>query len=294
MAMAMAFDEPGSSRTNWADASEKCVAEIDQHQKLRREENNDDDAAPALAMSLANVAMYWPSLEGSDGESGGSAHSSSKASDSTKASDGRNKGKPLSDLVQKTQKKISNSNAQDELARNADKFRAWTKSWRGTKSPNSNIMPAGSFVPVSTPKAPLGDSVSADDLLGTWVDSAWNTVVVEWDDKAQTQLLATLYQAPRSVHFTLWQAPGGGAWYCGEAKLDMANTWSEFMTWTFPDGRIAQWYWQPPPESISYVFMQPVAIPTSAFSPQEPVKREAESPSTPSKVSASDESAEET
>lgn len=88
-------------------------------------------------------------------------------------------------------------------------------------------------------------SVSAPDLLGCWVDSYGNTVLVQSTNGQLTDLTATLSRSPRpDIHLSLWQLPDGSGWYCGQAKLDVDKSSRDSVAWTFPDGRRSVWAWQ--------------------------------------------------
>lgn len=94
-------------------------------------------------------------------------------------------------------------------------------------------------------KAMLRNAVTAVSLLGCWVDSAGNTVVVQSDASAPQQLTAKLMKPPRKdIDLSLWQTTDGRAWHCGDAVLDpRASSPEQRLSWVFRDGSVSTWTW---------------------------------------------------
>lgn len=91
---------------------------------------------------------------------------------------------------------------------------------------------------------PVRSKVKDVSLLGCWVDSAGNTVLVQTDSSASKQLTATLMNPPRrDIHLSLWQTTDAGEWHCGDAILDARGSSSERLTWVFRDGSVSTWTW---------------------------------------------------
>mmetsp|Transcript_51182 Transcript_51182/g.121654 ORF Transcript_51182/g.121654 Transcript_51182/m.121654 type:complete len:180 (-) Transcript_51182:79-618(-) len=84
-------------------------------------------------------------------------------------------------------------------------------------------------------------SISPEQLLGGWVDSLGNAVLVSSVDAFSLRLVATLSQPPRKdIHLALKPMPGGG-WQCGNACLDPVWTSATQLHWLTGDGRISVW-----------------------------------------------------
>eukprot|EP00927_Polykrikos_kofoidii_P061272 TRINITY_DN56134_c0_g1_i1.p1 TRINITY_DN56134_c0_g1~~TRINITY_DN56134_c0_g1_i1.p1 ORF type:complete len:482 (+),score=90.72 TRINITY_DN56134_c0_g1_i1:129-1448(+) len=89
-------------------------------------------------------------------------------------------------------------------------------------------------------------SLEASDLYGNWKDSYGNTVRVRWSDSSQMHLLATLSRRRRQdIRLSLWRAPDGSTWYCGDAGLatNDDSLSEDQIAWVFPDGQVSVWTW---------------------------------------------------
>lgn len=121
-------------------------------------------------------------------------------------------------------------------------------------SPLASIGPRSKVVSVSLDQlradlrslagAPQQSQVPAAALLGCWVDTVGNTVLVQSDGEPSQQLTASLMKPPRTdIHLSLWQTTDGGVWHCGDAVLDAKASTPEQLTWVFRDGSISSWTW---------------------------------------------------
>jgi len=108
--------------------------------------------------------------------------------------------------------------------------------------------------------------VMAVSLLGCWVDSAGNTVLVQTDGSPSKQLTATLMKAPRTdINLSLWQTTGAGEWHCGDAVLDVSSSSSERLSWVFRDGTVSTWTWTA--FTLEALAMRGLMLPQDAIPP---------------------------
>mmetsp|Transcript_30610 Transcript_30610/g.71528 ORF Transcript_30610/g.71528 Transcript_30610/m.71528 type:complete len:264 (+) Transcript_30610:148-939(+) len=112
-----------------------------------------------------------------------------------------------------------------------------------TKAPTSN---ARSNQWLMAPGRPLTETmpgfISPEVLLGQWVDSLGNLIMVMSIDAFDVRLVATLSRPPRpDIHLNLKPIMLGAGWQCGHSVLD--PTWSspKQMHWVTGDGRISVW-----------------------------------------------------
>eukprot|EP00440_Ansanella_granifera_P033304 gb/GFBE01036134.1/.p1 GENE.gb/GFBE01036134.1/~~gb/GFBE01036134.1/.p1 ORF type:complete len:309 (+),score=69.46 gb/GFBE01036134.1/:1-927(+) len=84
--------------------------------------------------------------------------------------------------------------------------------------------------------------LSAEKLLGRWVDSQGNAVHVLSTDAYEWRLLATLSKPGRPEKFlSLKPIRLGAGWQCGHSILDPIWTSSSQMHWVAADGRVTVW-----------------------------------------------------
>jgi len=128
---------------------------------------------------------------------------------------------------------------------------------QGKLSPLANLgKKSGEMVPVSLDElraemkkaarevVPVTRARTAVSFLGCWLDSAGNTVLVQWDSAASQKLTATLTQPGRAdIRLSMWQTDDNGVWHCGEAILGMRTGSSEQLSWVSRDGSISTWTW---------------------------------------------------
>jgi len=85
------------------------------------------------------------------------------------------------------------------------------------------------------------------DLVGSWVDSYGNSVVVHQSGNPNAEVTASLSKpGKQDIIFGLWQEPGDGAWHCGDAILDKSMSAANEVTWVFCNGCRSVWKRQEP------------------------------------------------
>lgn len=110
--------------------------------------------------------------------------------------------------------------------------------WGDLHEPSSQHSSRSSPLPTS-PR-----NISPEGLIGCWLDSLGNTVVVQPIGGSLTELTAVLSRPPRQdIYLSLWQTPDGADWFCGKGKLDIGASSTDCITWQFPDGRTSVWTW---------------------------------------------------
>jgi len=88
-------------------------------------------------------------------------------------------------------------------------------------------------------------SMSRTELLGCWVDSIGNFVLVRSVEAPDEELTATLVKPwAENISLDLWQTEDGGDWRCGSAVLDLSRSSSRRLVWVFPEGRQLVWTWR--------------------------------------------------
>jgi len=128
------------------------------------------------------------------------------------------------------------------------------------------------------PKCP----VSAVSLLGCWLDSSGDTVLVHTD--RIFQLTATLLRPPRGdINLNLRETTDGRTWQCGEAVLDLERSSTEQLCWVFQDGSTSVWMWAS--FSLEAMAWRGLVLPQDALPPEllsPPSSRDTKTPSGPS------------
>eukprot|EP00927_Polykrikos_kofoidii_P046659 TRINITY_DN40821_c0_g1_i1.p1 TRINITY_DN40821_c0_g1~~TRINITY_DN40821_c0_g1_i1.p1 ORF type:complete len:316 (+),score=54.36 TRINITY_DN40821_c0_g1_i1:135-1082(+) len=80
-----------------------------------------------------------------------------------------------------------------------------------------------------------------ENVLGDWIDSLGNLVLVQCVDAYQLSLKATLFRPPRKdIHLAV-RRMSDGSWYCGNAILDQEASSFMELFWTTADGRVSIW-----------------------------------------------------
>mmetsp|Transcript_72746 Transcript_72746/g.162857 ORF Transcript_72746/g.162857 Transcript_72746/m.162857 type:complete len:193 (-) Transcript_72746:20-598(-) len=83
--------------------------------------------------------------------------------------------------------------------------------------------------------------LSAEALVGCWMDSLGNLVDVYMTDAYDTRVIARLSNPPRrDIMLSLRPLPGGG-WVCGNSMLDPEWTTMTQLHWLTVDGRVSVW-----------------------------------------------------
>ncbi|CAE7210567.1 unnamed protein product [Symbiodinium pilosum] len=94
----------------------------------------------------------------------------------------------------------------------------------------------------STASSEHKETLTFEDLRGTWVDADGNNVHVAEASNFGVfgQLVATITRPPlRQLRLELWQPEGSFQWRCGSAVLSAhAN---EQLIWRFPGGKVSTW-----------------------------------------------------
>jgi len=141
----------------------------------------------------------------------------------------RRSGKEIDVMIQNAQMK--NIPAAQEAAAAAPK-RADAPSGKGR----------GGRKGVNRPRMALrGKPISAEELLGNWVDLLGNSVLVYSTDAWQLRLTASMSRPPRpDVQLSVWHDAIQG-WICGNAVLDASTSRQEQLQWVAPDGRTSVW-----------------------------------------------------
>jgi len=113
-------------------------------------------------------------------------------------------------------------------------------------SPGSNqvaLAPLGGLRSVS--EGALVEHVTHAELLGCWVDSIGNFVIVRSADTPGGGLMAMLVKPwAESISLSLWQEDGASTWNCGRAALDLSRSSAQRLVWAFPEGRQMVWTWR--------------------------------------------------
>ncbi|CAE7424282.1 unnamed protein product [Symbiodinium sp. CCMP2456] len=90
--------------------------------------------------------------------------------------------------------------------------------------------------------SPTDDFVSAEVLLGRWVDSQGHSIHVLSTDAFNVRLLATLRKAMcPDKHLALKPIRLGGGWQCGHSILDPSWSTSAQLHWVAGDGHVTVW-----------------------------------------------------
>lgn len=85
------------------------------------------------------------------------------------------------------------------------------------------------------------ETVTHQDLQGTYSDSYGNLVRVYCTDAFTMRLIATLSRPPRQdIHLKLRPLAKGG-WQCGDAVLDKVHESGAELHWAFPRGEVSTW-----------------------------------------------------
>jgi len=91
------------------------------------------------------------------------------------------------------------------------------------------------------PRTSLRGALSAQELLGNWVDLLGNSVLVYSTDAWQLRLVAAMSRPSRpDVHLSVRHDALQG-WICGNAALDTATSRQDQLQWVSPDGRTSVW-----------------------------------------------------
>mmetsp|Transcript_69 Transcript_69/g.195 ORF Transcript_69/g.195 Transcript_69/m.195 type:complete len:266 (+) Transcript_69:114-911(+) len=84
--------------------------------------------------------------------------------------------------------------------------------------------------------------ISPEALLGQWVDSLGNVIMVMSIDAFDARLVATLSRAPRpDIHLNFKPIALGAGWQCGHSILDPNWSSPKQLHWVTGDGRISVW-----------------------------------------------------
>mmetsp|Transcript_114431 Transcript_114431/g.363695 ORF Transcript_114431/g.363695 Transcript_114431/m.363695 type:complete len:295 (+) Transcript_114431:39-923(+) len=88
--------------------------------------------------------------------------------------------------------------------------------------------------------------VSVLGLVGCWVDSIGNLVLVRSASAPSGELAATLIKASHpDIHLRMRRAEDNGIWQCGDAVLDLSSSRASMrLAWVFPDGHLMVWMWK--------------------------------------------------
>jgi len=94
----------------------------------------------------------------------------------------------------------------------------------------------------ATPSEPCSQPLAIEEvLLGSWVDSQGNAIVVYHSGLATDLSASFTKEGKQDIHFGLWQELGEGAWHCGDATLDTNSCSTDYVTWKFSNGNISTW-----------------------------------------------------
>mmetsp|Transcript_48650 Transcript_48650/g.89679 ORF Transcript_48650/g.89679 Transcript_48650/m.89679 type:complete len:269 (-) Transcript_48650:191-997(-) len=84
--------------------------------------------------------------------------------------------------------------------------------------------------------------ISPEALLGQWVDSLGNVIMVMSIDAFDARLVATLSRPPRpDIHLNFKPITLGAGWQCGHSVLDPNWSSPKQLHWVTGDGRISVW-----------------------------------------------------
>mmetsp|Transcript_24046 Transcript_24046/g.45373 ORF Transcript_24046/g.45373 Transcript_24046/m.45373 type:complete len:304 (-) Transcript_24046:177-1088(-) len=90
--------------------------------------------------------------------------------------------------------------------------------------------------------SPTDDFLSADVLLGRWVDSQGHNIHVLSTDAYNVRLLATLRKTMcPDKHLALKPVRLGGGWQCGHSILDPSWSTAVQLHWVAGDGHVTVW-----------------------------------------------------
>eukprot|EP00927_Polykrikos_kofoidii_P049568 TRINITY_DN43614_c0_g1_i1.p1 TRINITY_DN43614_c0_g1~~TRINITY_DN43614_c0_g1_i1.p1 ORF type:complete len:310 (-),score=50.16 TRINITY_DN43614_c0_g1_i1:251-1096(-) len=126
-------------------------------------------------------------------------------------------------LEQENKRRMDIRSAQEEAMRRrqAERTQAESGSWPGNTAT------------VLEPK----------DIMGSWVDSHGNSVLVFSVDAWELRLQAVLSRPPRrdaNLHLTFQKGSGGG-WRCGNSHLDKSASSAGKLHWVREDGYVSIW-----------------------------------------------------
>mmetsp|Transcript_22396 Transcript_22396/g.63617 ORF Transcript_22396/g.63617 Transcript_22396/m.63617 type:complete len:268 (-) Transcript_22396:237-1040(-) len=112
--------------------------------------------------------------------------------------------------------------------------------WAGTKA-----TAAGRLRWVAGPRSTSEDVdgvMSAEKLLGHWVDSKGNAIHVMNTDAFDMRLVAALSRPPRpDIQLAIRPVMMAGGWQCGHSLLDPAWSSEDQMHWVALDGQVSVW-----------------------------------------------------
>eukprot|EP00443_Scrippsiella_acuminata_P025522 CAMPEP_0115242366 /NCGR_PEP_ID=MMETSP0270-20121206/38914_1 /TAXON_ID=71861 /ORGANISM="Scrippsiella trochoidea, Strain CCMP3099" /LENGTH=222 /DNA_ID=CAMNT_0002657427 /DNA_START=37 /DNA_END=705 /DNA_ORIENTATION=+ len=110
-------------------------------------------------------------------------------------------------------------------------------------STEAAITPAASVC--SELDSSAAEPVTRSELLGCWVDSIGNFVLVRSADMPDEGLTAMLVKPwSENISLSLWCEEESCAWHCGGAALDLGRSSSRRLVWVFPEGRQMVWTWR--------------------------------------------------
>lgn len=105
-----------------------------------------------------------------------------------------------------------------------------TESWEGSGSRAKGAS-----------KGNKGLSSGAAELLGEWLDSQDNEVLVQWGPRGGPLTARLSRRGGRAQVLSVRREPDAGLWACGNAVLDKAASSANVLVWAAYDGRKSVW-----------------------------------------------------
>merc|ERR1711956_192339 len=91
------------------------------------------------------------------------------------------------------------------------------------------------------PRTALRGALSAEELLGNWVDLLGNSVLVYSTDAWQLRLTASMSRPSRPDVLLSVRHDAIHGWVCGNAAMDPSTSRQDQLQWVAPDGRTSVW-----------------------------------------------------